>query len=959
MEPGVPFALLGAVQLLALAGWAGLAGAAIARRGRRAPGLAMPVLLAGAVLLLVADGGTALAFDRSADDGLAVLRAGGLFLVAVGLFLGALRPQESPARQPRPPSPAAPPAMLSVVALPAVVALPGVVVPLGASATPALLGGLAGVLATLAALRGGRDIASLALASSLLLAGAAAATAPSADTDGGAIGVLALRGLSALLLLVALSLLARLSLLSKVVTAILGGVLVMAVAAVGVVGTVVVDSYDQQARDIVRNAADQRLDELNAFVNGRRFSASLLATPSICGLRLVDGVPQTSTAGCAKVLNQLQTRREFVVRVPRNGQPELLAQQPGTDLTFSELLGVAGIEAVQEVFDQTCRSTVEPPIDTFLTRLTGAEPSLVAVALAPDDCVDPPGRYNSVLVYGTRIDDTYAAEELTGTNTFSILVGDQIAASNGTAAERQQVLAAKRAVDASGGIDGEGVTVAADGLQPTFRFVPLPPADQNFAVLAVGRDSVAARQAQQDALRYLVGTALLTTLIVGTLGLLLGRRTVKPVRRLTLAAEQVAAGDLSVRTAEPGPDEVGALSRAFDSMTGSLSAVNEDLRTSADRVHTILTSVSEGLVATGADGLITAINPAALAMCGLDADDQALGWPLGTVLMVRTPTGETLALDSPSLAADGEVLRPDGVSTIVRVEVAALAGAEGGVVVVLRDTSREREIERMKTEFLSNVSHELRTPLTPIRGYADILATRKGLSAGQVATFAGTILSESLKMNRVVDLLVDVAAIEAGRVRTLPRPVSVASLVDGRLQLWRGKVPERATDLRRRLSRGLPAVHIDPDWVGKALDELIDNALKHTPAGTTVTLGAAAGPEGQVHVSVTDRGPGIAEADRAVLFSPFEQLDGSATRRVGGLGLGLSFVSQLAEHGGYRLSLVSDPGKGAEFTLELPASTELPADGGPTGNGLRPAAGGRSAKSRAGRRPAPEPGPGR
>ena len=104
----------------------------------------------------------------------------------------------------------------------------------------------------------------------------------------------------------------------------------------------------------------------------------------------------------------------------------------------------------------------------------------------------------------------------------------------------------------------------------------------------------------------------------------------------------------------------------------------------------------------------------------------------------------------------------------VRVEVEPLDAGEG-LLVVLRDTTREREVERMKTEFLSNVSHELRTPLTPIRGYADILVSRPGLPADKVTTFATTILAESLKMNRVVDLLVDVAAIEAGRVTVTAR----------------------------------------------------------------------------------------------------------------------------------------------------------------------------------------------
>jgi two-component system phosphate regulon sensor histidine kinase PhoR len=246
------------------------------------------------------------------------------------------------------------------------------------------------------------------------------------------------------------------------------------------------------------------------------------------------------------------------------------------------------------------------------------------------------------------------------------------------------------------------------------------------------------------------------------------------------------------------------------------------------------------------------------------------------------------------------------------------AGDSGGVVLVLRDTTREREVERMKTEFLSNVSHELRTPLTPIRGYADLLSTRPGLAPEQVAVFAGTILAESLKMNRVVDLLVDVAALEAGRVEIRPRPVDVRQLVEARVVDWRQRAPHRADDLRRRVSTGLPAVLVDPTWLAKVLDELIDNAVKHTPDGAGITLAASPGPQGGVRLSVRDAGPGIAAEEQELLFTSFEQRDGSATRRVGGLGLGLAFVRRVAEDAGWSLTVLSPTGKGRRVRARRP-----------------------------------------
>jgi PAS domain S-box-containing protein len=358
-------------------------------------------------------------------------------------------------------------------------------------------------------------------------------------------------------------------------------------------------------------------------------------------------------------------------------------------------------------------------------------------------------------------------------------------------------------------------------------------------------------------------------------------------------------------------------------MTDSVASLTGDLRATASRLETVLSSMSDGLVATDAQGRVTSINRAALAMAGLHDAEGALGYELSSVIDVRVG-GAPLELDARRPDVDAEVHPLDGDPVPVRVALAPLDDGEG-VVLVLRDTAREREVERMKTEFLSNVSHELRTPLTPIRGYADILVTRPGLPSEKVTAFAGTILAESLKMNRVVDLLVDVAAIEAGRVTVTPHPVAPSALVDGRLAAWRERAPERAGDLRRRVAARLPAVHVDPTWLGKAIDELIDNAVKYTPPGTPITLAAAMAPSGdRVRLSVRDTGPGIAAADHESLFLSFEQVDGSATRRVGGLGLGLSFVRRLAEDAGFPLTVTSELGKGAEFALDLPLADVPP-----------------------------------
>jgi PAS domain S-box-containing protein len=887
MEPGVPFALLGAGLLLAVAAWGALAATAVALRDRTRTAPAA-LLVAGALLLAAVDTRTALLFGRPSADLLALARAVGLLLAAAGLALGAVGRPEVRSR------PAAP--------------LPGVVVPLAAGPVPSAVVVLSALAAAAGALRARRDAAGLALAGAFLVTAAAGAAGRyAADSPRRAAVEVLLRAAAAVAVLAALALLARTSLLAKVVAAILAGVLAMAAAAVGVVGTVVVSSYDAQARDLVAGEAAARQDALERLPFSLGPFAPVLAR--VC--------PGPSCAGVAGLLGN---GPDFAAVVPRTGPATGVAGRAG--LSRSELLALRSTPVVAAALARRGTAAQQQRLAPLpsLVRLTGARPGLAAVTVVADG-VDAGGRPTSVLVYGVRVDRAYAdADSETGGFGFTVLVGDTVVASNRPVAEQVRLRAVAARAGVVDAVPSQGRTVPSQGADPTVRFVPLRAGTgRPVAVLAVSRDAAVSLAAERRALRALLLTALGTVALVGGLAVLLGRRTVAPVRRLTEAAARIGAGDLSGSLAVSGRDEVGTLARTFDAMTGSLSQLTGDLREAAARLATVLSSMSDGLLATDQAGLVTSANPAALALVGLASSDDAVGRPLREVVHVRDAAGRALADPSLVLADEAaEVHRPDGSTVPVRVALHPLEDG-AGVVLVLRDTTREREVERMKTEFLSNVSHELRTPLTPIRGYADLLVTRPGLPAESVAQFAGTIRDESVRMGRVVDLLVDVAALEAGRVQVAPRPVGVRALLDERLAVWRARAPGRAGDLRRRVAAGLPEVLVDPEWVGKALDELLDNAVKHTPPGTSVVLGAAAAGD-RVRVYVRDDGPGIPRDAQGGLFTSFEQVDGSATRRVGGLGLGLSFVRRLAEDAGYPLTVTSEPGAGAEFALHLPAA---------------------------------------
>jgi two-component system sensor histidine kinase VicK len=888
MEPGVPFALLGAVEIL-LAVTAGALAASAALR-RTAGGA---LVLVAALLLGAVEVRTALRLGVSGSENLALARAAAALLLAAGLYAGGLGPRRVPT------------------------SMFGVVVPLAATAGPSAFAATAFVLAAVAAVVSRRDRVGGVLAAGLVLWAAAAAVAPYADQGhGGPLSVLLLRGAGALAVLLALLMLAQVSLLSKVVSAILAGVVAMALAAIGVVGTVVVSSYDRQARDSVREAADGRYVALTGLQQQAAAEAVLAA--DICA-------PATPTVDCSGFLSGLVVNgsQDFLVRVRQGQEPESFGGRP-QPLTASELLGLKGIPAVQQVLEGSGAQKRQDSLGDII-RLTGASPEVAVIGVGSSAKTrrTPESAPGEVWVYGVRIGDEYAARDVDkGGFGLSFLAGDplRVVGSNRSQNEQKTLLGIVSRAKADQGLSTDGRTIGSQGTNPTVALRPVQGVvtKATVALLAMTRDPGPALKTERDALRLLLVTSLLALVAVALAAVGLGRRTVDPVRRLTAAAQRVAAGDLTASARVSSRDEVGTLSHTFDDMTGSLARLTGDLRASAVRLETVLASMTDGLLATDGDGLVTSVNRAALEMLDVDEVD-VLGEFLEVVADVRTTTGEPVLGAGRVLDEPAEVHRPDGTTVPVRVVLTPLAGAEGQVL-VLRDTTREREVERMKTEFLSNVSHELRTPLTPIRGYAEILVSKPELGPDRVRTFATTIRDESLKMNRVVDLLVDVAAIEAGRVHATPRPVAVRELLDGCRTDWQQRAPQRAKDLRRRVAGGLPKVMVDPTWVRKAVDELLDNAVKYTPAGTAITLVGSLAPGGRhVRVSVRDAGPGIAEADQARLFTSFEQVDGSATRRVGGLGLGLSFVRRLAENGGFPLHMSSGP-SGSEFSLDLPVA---------------------------------------
>jgi two-component system phosphate regulon sensor histidine kinase PhoR len=249
----------------------------------------------------------------------------------------------------------------------------------------------------------------------------------------------------------------------------------------------------------------------------------------------------------------------------------------------------------------------------------------------------------------------------------------------------------------------------------------------------------------------------------------------------------------------------------------------------------------------------------------------------------------------------------------------APAGVEAGVVMVLHDVTALRQLERVRTEFVANVSHELRTPLTAVQGYLETLLSGALEEPENARRFLEIVLRHSERLGRLLNDLTDLSNIELGKVTLRKESVPLDELVASVVAIIGPRAAHSGVTVTANTPAEVPAVAADRDRLVQVLINLVDNAVKYTPEGGTVTVITRSGGDGTVEIAVADTGIGIPAADLPRITERFYRVDKARSRELGGTGLGLAIVKHLVLAHGGELRIESQEQQGTTVRFTLPS----------------------------------------
>jgi two-component system, OmpR family, phosphate regulon sensor histidine kinase PhoR len=429
--------------------------------------------------------------------------------------------------------------------------------------------------------------------------------------------------------------------------------------------------------------------------------------------------------------------------------------------------------------------------------------------------------------------------------------------------------------------------------------------------------SVAGIEGQVADLRWKIVLALaLAFAVTAVLSVLLSSSLAGPLAEIMETARQVGAGNFGSRIRIQRNDELGELAHILNLSADQLQQrLTENARDRA-RTEAILSAMDDGVLAVDHRGIVILANNAL--RHNLDLQD-----PIGhhhVEAIRQREVGDVLQevlRTAKRKAVEVDLLHQRRAFSLTGVPFPGTEGTPHGAVLTFHDITERRRLERIRRDFVANASHELRTPLTSIRGFVEALEDGALAEPETAIRFLGKIHTHADRMGSLVEDLLELSRLESGERPPLWEEVPPTEIAEDVAASFGGQAGRKGITLSKSDS-GAPPVTTDADRLRRIVENLVDNAIKYTPAGGHVEIRTAPGSQGGAVVEVRDDGPGIPAEHLPRIFERFYRVDKARSRELGGTGLGLAIVKHLAEGMGATITVASDVGKGTRFTVSVP-----------------------------------------
>lgn len=347
-----------------------------------------------------------------------------------------------------------------------------------------------------------------------------------------------------------------------------------------------------------------------------------------------------------------------------------------------------------------------------------------------------------------------------------------------------------------------------------------------------------------------------------------------------------------------------------------------------ERIDNIVHNMTDGLVVVDPQGKILMVNPAAEALLGVSTQDIGKQIKdvvkdehlLALVKNLHTQKKEVIAKDVELFSPNESTMR------VLRASSAVVEDQNGktvGMVAILNDITKQKEVERLKSDFVAKVSHEIRTPLIAMeKSLSLILSKTTGPLSEEQDKFLAITDRNLKRLSALINDLLDLSKLEAGKVALVREPVVIEKVIEEPILVFRNWAETKSIKIDKKIQEGLPQANIDANKIIQVINNLLGNAIKFTPDNGTITVEAVLRGDKEIEISVTDTGIGISEEELPKVFHKFYQVSGNLQTEIRGTGIGLAIAKEIVELHGGRIWVESQVGKGTRFIFTLPFKNE-------------------------------------